>query len=237
MNEFEDIEQKLYQIERNITQQQFDIPDIAAVLPASVMIHHLEAGVPQEITYMNEWGSHRLGVELEALNAMKQEYYDLFFVQEDLDQVLPGILNYCQDKGAATQQFNFFQRVKLYKEEKHRWFYTVCKFLPQLTPGGKDQLIMLSSPVEGVGTLMNKVTKVLDENEYIANNYKKFARLTKREKEIISLLCEGKSSAEISDILFITKYTVDTHRKNIHRKIEAESFAQLMKFATAFDLV
>ena len=43
--------------------------------------------------------------------------------------------------------------------------------------------------------------------------------LTKREKQVLKLLIEGKLSKEISSILKISKQTVDTHRKNmLHKK-------------------
>ncbi|QIG90979.1 helix-turn-helix transcriptional regulator [Chryseobacterium sp. POL2] len=84
---------------------------------------------------------------------------------------------------------------------------------------------------------MEKVKRVLDENEYITRNYKKFALLTKREKEILALLSAGKSSPEIADQLFISKETVATHRKNIIRKLDVKSFAELLRFALAFDLI
>ena len=43
--------------------------------------------------------------------------------------------------------------------------------------------------------------------------------LTEREKQVLRLLIEGRLSKEISDILKISKQTVDTHRKNmLHKK-------------------
>ena len=43
--------------------------------------------------------------------------------------------------------------------------------------------------------------------------------LTRREKEVLKLLIDGKLSKEISYILNISKQTVDTHRKNmLHKK-------------------
>ena len=43
--------------------------------------------------------------------------------------------------------------------------------------------------------------------------------LTRREKEVLKLLIEGKLSKEIGSILHISKQTVDTHRKNmLHKK-------------------
>lgn len=55
--------------------------------------------------------------------------------------------------------------------------------------------------------------------------------LSRREKQIMGLIAEGKKSIEISEALFITKYTVDTHRKNMIRKLGLASNADLMKIA------
>lgn len=55
--------------------------------------------------------------------------------------------------------------------------------------------------------------------------------LSNREKEILQLIAEGKTSKEISEILFISKYTVDTHRKNMIRKLELSAGSDLIKYA------
>jgi DNA-binding CsgD family transcriptional regulator len=47
----------------------------------------------------------------------------------------------------------------------------------------------------------------------------RWEKFTKREKQVLALLIDGKLSKEISSILNISKQTVDTHRKNmIHKK-------------------
>jgi DNA-binding CsgD family transcriptional regulator len=68
-------------------------------------------------------------------------------------------------------------------------------------------------------------------------NFRKFASLTKREKEILTLLALGYNSPSIAEELFISRYTVEQHRKNIKSKIEHKSFAELIRFAIAFDLL
>ncbi len=55
--------------------------------------------------------------------------------------------------------------------------------------------------------------------------------LSKREQEILKLIGEGKTSLEISEILFIGKSTVDTHRKNILKKLNMHGKTDLMRFA------
>jgi DNA-binding CsgD family transcriptional regulator len=52
--------------------------------------------------------------------------------------------------------------------------------------------------------------------------------LTKREKQVLKLLIEGKLSKEISSILKISKQTVDTHRKNMLRKKNLNNTGELI---------
>lgn len=52
--------------------------------------------------------------------------------------------------------------------------------------------------------------------------------LSDREKEVARLLCKGKTSQHIGDKLFISKHTVDTHRRRILEKLEISSTAELI---------
>ena len=55
--------------------------------------------------------------------------------------------------------------------------------------------------------------------------------LSNREKEILNLISNGKTSKEIAESLFIAKTTVDTHRKNMIRKLDLSSGNELVKYA------
>lgn len=59
----------------------------------------------------------------------------------------------------------------------------------------------------------------------------KLAQLSLREVEIIKLLAEGLSSAEIGEQLSLSPRTVDTHRNNIIQKLELRNTAELISFA------
>jgi DNA-binding CsgD family transcriptional regulator len=56
-------------------------------------------------------------------------------------------------------------------------------------------------------------------------------QLTRREQEVLQLLAQGKSSDDISRALFISKQTVDTHRKNLLRKTGCQNTAALVSEA------
>jgi two-component system nitrate/nitrite response regulator NarL len=55
--------------------------------------------------------------------------------------------------------------------------------------------------------------------------------LSSREREILRLIGDGKYSQEIADLLFIAKATVETHRKNIIKKINLHGKNDLLRFA------
>lgn len=71
----------------------------------------------------------------------------------------------------------------------------------------------------------------------LKDNFQKRLCLSKREQEILVLISKGLTSQRIGTKLFISKYTVETHRKNILRKLELNSSTELVKFAIQQGLV
>lgn len=55
--------------------------------------------------------------------------------------------------------------------------------------------------------------------------------LTVREREVLKLIAEGKSSKEVADILFISIRTVERHRANIMAKLKLKNTAEMVKYA------
>ena len=55
-------------------------------------------------------------------------------------------------------------------------------------------------------------------------------RLTNREREIVKLLCQNLSSKLIANSLYISRHTVDTHRRNILKKLEIADTRQIHFF-------
>lgn len=75
----------------------------------------------------------------------------------------------------------------------------------------------------------NFMNNYIEENVTIGKTDK--IVLSNREKEILNLIANGKTSKEISETLFIAKTTVDTHRKNMIRKLNLDSGSELIKYA------
>jgi len=60
-----------------------------------------------------------------------------------------------------------------------------------------------------------------------------FNRVTARELDILRNLATGMTSREIAEELYISKHTVDTHRRNLLRKLECKSVVDLVQIAFA----
>lgn len=77
-------------------------------------------------------------------------------------------------------------------------------------------------------------------NKPILKHFKKdFAEvynLTKTEIEIIQLIANGKSSKQIASERYLSELTVQTHRKNIFRKINANKITDVIAFASRYGI-
>lgn len=58
-----------------------------------------------------------------------------------------------------------------------------------------------------------------------------FELLTRREREVLQLLAEGKNNKDVASILGLSLYTVETHRSNIFQKLNLHSGAELILYA------
>lgn len=62
-------------------------------------------------------------------------------------------------------------------------------------------------------------------------------RLTSREREIVQLLAEGKSSKEVATSLNISVKTAETHRANIMRKLQLHTVSELVRYAVRNQII
>lgn len=79
--------------------------------------------------------------------------------------------------------------------------------------------------------------KILNENnEYKTLFFKNMSStnlldgISERERDVVRLLLRKKTSEEIANVLNISKHTVDTHRRNILKKLNAGSTAELVTY-------
>ena len=87
--------------------------------------------------------------------------------------------------------------------------------------GGIRHILSGKSPYLGKG--------VKDLLKGISQGNSDLPMITKRESEILKLIADGLTNSEIADQLFISTFTVDSHRKNLLLKFNAKNTATLIK--------
>ncbi|MBL7872228.1 MAG: response regulator transcription factor [Cyclobacteriaceae bacterium] len=85
--------------------------------------------------------------------------------------------------------------------------------------------------------LSKSLQKQAEDKQFFQDHYANKMKLTRRELELIQHFAKGKLSQQIADELFLSAHTVDTHRKNILRKLKLSSLVELVNFAHENKLV
>jgi DNA-binding NarL/FixJ family response regulator len=100
-----------------------------------------------------------------------------------------------------------------------------------------DELIYTIREVMENTHVMNfqKVLFQISDTKYPDLFKEKFS-LTKRELQILIMIKEGKNNKDIAEELHISLFTVESHRKNIHKKLGVNSVNELMLMAMNMDL-
>ncbi len=115
--------------------------------------------------------------------------------------------------------------------------HVVEKMLDQ----GADGFILKTSDVDDI---IGGIRKVLSGKQYLGKGVKELMNghsndnadlpmITKRESEILQLIADGLTNQEIADKLFISIFTVDSHRKNLLLKFSAKNTATLVKIVVS----
>ena len=97
--------------------------------------------------------------------------------------------------------------------------------------------ITIAAPIDAMHHMTAKAERLLEENNFLRRNFHIFSKLGRREREVLKYLALGKSAQETAEVMFISLGTVETHRKNIRKKLNTSSIFELGQYARAFDLI
>jgi len=100
---------------------------------------------------------------------------------------------------------------------------------------GRELVRAIKNAAQGKSYLCSEAASILIQTNQVQKSNTSIAprekRLGHREKDVLRLLADGKSSPQIAEILKIAHTTVDVHRRNIMRKIDLHTIAELTKYA------
>ena len=99
---------------------------------------------------------------------------------------------------------------------------------------GQKALISLEIEVEELA-VYRKLTNLLTAHlNFLESNKVQFNLLTRREKEVLFHILQGHSNEAIADKLYLSCYTIKTHRKNINEKLHCKTMVELLSYQLFF---
>ena len=105
-----------------------------------------------------------------------------------------------------------------------------------LKNSSKEELIKAIHAVhEGYIYFSGEVGMALQEYQKISKA--ELPALTSREKEILELIAEGFTNPQIAEKIFLSPFTIDSHRKNILAKLGVKNTASLIRLAVEKKLI
>jgi DNA-binding CsgD family transcriptional regulator len=155
-------------------------------------------------------------------------------------KIVFDLLQEISRKEMDTFQFSYTVRWIHFKTKEVKWF--ACKVRPYLIDKNKNVVfdlhivVLLANPPQ--------ISNFDWSYSYTSENGNKIhvskrdpsvqnSTLTKKEKMIANMILDGLNSQEIANELNIAKNTVNTHRKNILKKLNAKNTVELMKILLA----
>lgn len=220
-------------LSRRIAQKISDIHKVAEDIPGVIIIHNIQT---TEVVYMSPRGQRLLGTTLAELQSLGQDYHQKYFKAVESKEYAPKIFSFL-GRNIPDEVITFFQQVNLVGQGCWKWHYSSVKILLRDDEEKPLLIITIATTIEPSDNLSINADRLLKENEFLRKNQQKFNLLTRQEKKILKHLAEGKSSAAIASDLHLSSHTVDTHRRNIKRKLDVSHISDLIAYAKAFNVI
>jgi len=168
----------------------------------------------------------------------KQEDMEVLLISETAKQALSFLETEKPDLLITDISMPEMNGLEFIKIAKHKYptikILVISMFQQLIYFKGIDGYLLKDS---GQITLLETIRKIVIENKkcfYEIENNKnesldfKHNILTKREKEIIQFIAKEFTTDQISEKLFLSKYTVETHKKNIFTKLQVNNIAGML---------
>jgi DNA-binding NarL/FixJ family response regulator len=101
-------------------------------------------------------------------------------------------------------------------------------------------LFAIRQVLKGKSYFSNELIETVAKEDPITikpDDLQKISLLSDREKEIVTLICDGLTNKQIADQLFLSSKTIDNHRTSIMKKLEVHNVVELIRFCLKNSLI
>jgi len=222
---FVEQKQDLFIFEKFVKENPIEVFD--EHLPGIIHVNKIQ---DVSIQFLNKKGCEMYQHSFSEIKEMGGEIFEQYTHPDTINNEFPKFATFLESEDGYSVG-SLFQRVRFYQKEEYDWVFTTFKKLRNT-----DCWIGLSHVINEMGQMSNQFKNILDENVLLRKNFKKFASLTNREKEVLRHVALGHSTKHIAESLFISEHTLRTHRKRIWKKLDIQNIRDAIKYAEVFDL-
>ncbi|WP_432708006.1 response regulator transcription factor [Pedobacter sp.] len=220
-------------LQQDFTKQLAKLKLVADQLPAAIIVHCV---VDLHVVYMNQPAMDAFGIEEHQISELNKEgnqasYFNTIERVDYIQQI------HCLIQQNTEDMVCYFQQIRNQRSLAWLLFVSNTKVFYRNSTGEATYLITTSNNLEQVQHFSPKIVRMVDEMSFLQANNPLFLKLTKREKEVLRCIALGMNSGEISNSLFISPATVDTHRRNLRSKLCLKNNYDTVRFAQAYNLV
>jgi len=219
--------QNLIKFDKLLTLNELSLEEIGRL--SSYFFHYNDINF--NMMFLNERGCRWFGLSMENIIDMKEEFVRKFYHPDTIEFEFPKIKRFYNNQDGDTVYSNYHQILNPSLQ-----VFSICLvFIKKCTclPG----FVSITQPIESDLKISKKIKRIINEEMFRKHHERNFKYLTLRESEILKLLAEGLNNPQISNQLFISRRTVEQHRKNINRKLNVHTYKDILSYAYAFDLI
>lgn len=219
----------VFTLDYQISKRELSIEDLDELLPGYIHINRVS---DMNMVYVSSSGCDKFE---RTNNELVENFKDLSDLYSDIEFMFKNsfqsLIKYCQ-LNDYNSTFSFLEKLRFNPKNDFELYLTDIKLIKET-----QNLICVTNPVSKLSYTTERLNSISETNKFFNDNFEKFISLTKREKEILTLLATGYQNKEIGERLFISIDTVKTHKQHIAKKLQAKSFADLVQCAVTFYLI
>ncbi|CAL1520790.1 LuxR C-terminal-related transcriptional regulator [Chitinophaga sp. MM2321] len=180
----------------------------------------------KSVTWCNSYLSEAVGFSPDEMTGKGMDFFQDIMHPEDFKLAAVAQQSFINNK----MQFGGLARIRKKGEKEYRWLLGLEVPFSHDKNGRVVEIICafldLTHAIDTNVQLSTALSEILRrQNETLFN------KLTAREKDVLGLAVKGLNNKEIAGSLNLSRYTIETHRKNIRLKLKVRNTTELMAIA------
>lgn len=193
-------------------------------LPFAIFIYDC---IKMKAIWANNEAEKRIGYSVEDLKNKTIEWYLDLFHPDDRNIIIESVRTFTEN---ISNEYSGIYRIKSQLGEGWHWTYSKSSLFSESEDKSSKLILTTALNLSSNLNSIHKVDDIMKENSRMRNLIL-IESLTIRETQILQYIAKGKNTAQIAEIMYISRHTVNTHRKKISKKLDLHSMASLATFA------